>query len=106
VHFTGASPVWVISHACLWAENRWTRPGSSLIRAWIDQGAEWPDSSAKEVVPFQKHWAYIPPKRPPLPKIATARWPKNAIDYFILARLEREKLPHLRKPIASRYCGV
>ena len=64
----------------------------ALIRAWIDQGAEWPESSAKEVVPVQKHWAYIPPKRPPLPKVVNARWPKNAIDYFILARLEKEKL--------------
>ncbi len=64
----------------------------ALIRAWIDQGAEWPESSAKELVPVQKHWAYIPPKRPPLPKVVNARWPKNAIDYFILARLEREKL--------------
>jgi hypothetical protein len=64
----------------------------ALIRAWIDQGAEWPETNAKEVVPAQKHWAYIPPKRPPLPKIVNAPWPKNAIDYFILARLEKEKL--------------
>ena len=63
-----------------------------LIRAWIDQGAEWPDSFATEVVAVQKHWAYIPPKRPALPKVGNASWPKNAIDNFVLARLEREKL--------------
>src|SRR5438034_3123717 len=63
-----------------------------LIRTWIDQGAEWPDSSAREVVPVQKHWAYIPPKRPTLPKVVKPSWPKNAIDNFVLARLEREKL--------------
>src|SRR6267142_1731437 len=33
----------------------------ALIRAWIDQGAGWPDSGTKEVVQVQKHWAYIPP---------------------------------------------
>jgi hypothetical protein len=64
----------------------------ALIRDWIDQGAEWPDSAAKEVVQVQKHWAYIPPKRPELPKVVNANWPKNAIDNFVLARLEREKL--------------
>src|SRR5713226_9069789 len=64
----------------------------ALIRAWIDQGAEWPDSATKEVVQVQKHWAYIAPKRPPLPKVVNASWPKNAIDNFVLARLEREKL--------------
>src|SRR6266481_5995878 len=34
----------------------------ALIRAWIDQGADWPDSATKETVIVQKHWAYIPPK--------------------------------------------
>jgi mono/diheme cytochrome c family protein len=63
-----------------------------LIRAWIERGAEWPDGPTKQVVQIQKHWAYIPPKRPPLPKVVNASWPKNAIDNFVLARLEREKL--------------
>src|SRR5579872_3449059 len=67
-------------------------PQIALIRAWIDQGAEWPDSATKEVAQVPKHWAYIPPKRPPLPKVVNASWPKNAIDSFLLARLEKEKL--------------
>ena len=71
-----------------------------LIRLWIDRGAEWPDSATKEVVQVQKHWAYIPPKRPPLPKVVNARWPRNAIDNFLLARLEREKL--IPSPEADR----
>jgi hypothetical protein len=61
-----------------------------LIRAWIDQGAPWPASVTNEVVQVQKHWAYIPPKRPPLPKIAHASWPNKAIDNFVLKRLEAE----------------
>jgi len=62
------------------------------IKTWIDQGADWPDSATKEVVQVQKHWAYIPPKRPAVPKVVNASWPKNAIDNFVLAHLEREKL--------------
>jgi cytochrome c553 len=52
-----------------------------LIRQWIDQGAKW-----------ETHWAYLAPKRPPLPRVQNARWPRNSIDNFILARLESEKL--------------
>ncbi|MFN4257913.1 MAG: DUF1553 domain-containing protein [Gemmataceae bacterium] len=53
----------------------------ALIRRWIEQGAKW-----------QKHWSFIPPQRPELPQVKDTAWPKNGIDYFILARLEREGL--------------
>src|SRR2546428_1994244 len=52
-----------------------------LIRRWIEQGAKW-----------QQHWSLIPPHRPPLPKVSNTLWPRNAIDSFILERLEREGL--------------
>lgn len=52
-----------------------------LLTRWISQGATW-----------QKHWSFIPPVRPELPEIHNASWPKNAIDRFVLARLEREGL--------------
>jgi mono/diheme cytochrome c family protein len=52
----------------------------ALLRQWIDQGAKW-----------SKHWAWVPPERPVLPEVHTA-WPRNPIDYFVLARLEREGL--------------
>ncbi|HEV3444083.1 MAG TPA: PSD1 and planctomycete cytochrome C domain-containing protein [Gemmataceae bacterium] len=49
----------------------------ALLRQWIDQGAVW-----------SEHWAFVAPRRPPIPKVADKAWPRNAIDYFILARLE------------------
>ncbi|HYL35843.1 MAG TPA: DUF1553 domain-containing protein [Bryobacteraceae bacterium] len=52
-----------------------------LIRRWIEQGAVW-----------ERHWSLSPPKRPPLPGVRDARWPRNPIDYAVLARLEREGL--------------
>jgi mono/diheme cytochrome c family protein len=52
-----------------------------LLRRWIEQGAKW-----------QGHWSLLPPRRPPLPVIKNTRWPRNPIDYFILARLEKEGL--------------
>ncbi len=50
-----------------------------ILKRWIAEGAKWAD-----------HWAYVPPKRWPVPKTKhpTANW----IDNFIRARLEREGL--------------
>src|SRR5262245_16970656 len=53
----------------------------ALIRRWIEQGAKW-----------QQHWAFIPPKRPPLPQVKQRDWPRNGIDYFILAKLQENGL--------------
>jgi mono/diheme cytochrome c family protein len=61
-----------------------------LLRAWIDAGAVWPDALAGE--DKAGHWAFRPPVRPPLPAVKDERWPRNAIDRFILARLEKERL--------------
>src|SRR6185503_4038422 len=52
-----------------------------LLRRWIDEGAKW-----------NTHWAYVPPKRHEAPRVAMGSWPRNAIDNFVLARLEREGL--------------
>jgi mono/diheme cytochrome c family protein len=66
-------------------------PGQiELIRKWIDQGAVWPGGEAEREAP--KHWAYIKPARPPLPRIKNQSWARNPIDQFILARLEKENL--------------
>jgi mono/diheme cytochrome c family protein len=63
-----------------------------LIRNWIDQGAEWPEGVATETAEIKKHWAYVPPQRPPLPKVSSAKWAAGPVDRFILARLEKEGL--------------
>ena len=52
-----------------------------LLKRWIAEGATW-----------QTHWAYDAPKRPALPQIKDKKWPKNEIDSFALAKLEKEKL--------------
>jgi hypothetical protein len=64
-----------------------------ILRAWIAEGAPGlaaPGSSPEaEPVP---HWAFISPRRPPLPTVNREDWAKSAIDHFILARLEKENL--------------
>ncbi len=63
------------------------------LRDWIAAGAE-----------YKTHWAFLPPKQAPLPKVHQSDWPKNAIDNFILARLEAENLHPA--PVADRYTLV
>jgi hypothetical protein len=63
-----------------------------LVRAWIDQGANWPDGVGSPATEVKKHWAYVPPGRPVPPDVKNTAWPENAVDRFVLARLEEEGL--------------
>ena len=44
-------------------------------------------------VAAERHWAFVPPERYPLPAISNDTWPTGAIDHFVLARLDREGIP-------------
>jgi hypothetical protein len=62
------------------------------LRDWIDAGAVWPDALAGEDAPWKRHWAFRPPVRSPLPSVQNTTWPRNPLDRFVLARLEKEGL--------------
>ena len=67
-----------------------------LLRAWIDQGAAWPeeaetaDAESGPAPDEPSYWAYRRLRSPALPQVADGNWVRNPIDRFILARLERE----------------
>jgi len=62
-----------------------------LLRAWIDQGATWPDHlSSKTATPEKAHWAFQPLIRPAIPKVRQRRTVRNPIDNYVIARLEQE----------------
>ncbi len=63
-----------------------------LLRAWIDQGADWPAQSTATGKDAKQHWAYTAPVRPALPSVKSAKWTRNEVDSFVLARLEKEGL--------------
>jgi hypothetical protein len=48
------------------------------LHDWIAAGAPW-----------QNHWAFTTPQRPVPPAVKNSAWPKNPIDQFILAELEK-----------------
>jgi hypothetical protein len=65
-----------------------------LLRAWIKQGAT-----------YEEHWSFQPPTKYPLPDIHQTDWPRQPIDYFVLARLEQESLtpsPEADRPTLIR----
>ncbi len=91
--------------------DRLTPDQIGVLRAWIDQGADWPETNAaganakagaenlrhnsenpKSEPPqaHSSHWAFNPPHRPQLPDVANSDWVRNPIDRFVLARLEAE----------------
>lgn len=69
-----------------------------LLRAWIDQGLHWPKDDTQVVeIPKSDHWAFQTPRRPALPKVYDGQWPRNPIDHFILAKLEKEGITPSRE---------
>jgi hypothetical protein len=52
-----------------------------LLRRWIKQGAKWED-----------HWSFVAPKPQALPAVKHKEWPRQALDRFVLAGLEKEGL--------------
>lgn len=71
-----------------------------MIRIWLDQGAPWTEAIDGTGSGVEKHWAYVKPVRPSLPKVKDVSRVRNAIDRFVLERLEREGLKP--SPEASR----
>lgn len=53
----------------------------SRIKQWIESGAPW-----------QPHWSFIKPERPPVPPISDANRARNPIDAFIRQRLATQGL--------------
>jgi hypothetical protein len=60
------------------SNKKLTEAQKELLRRWIAEGAE-----------YQPHWAYIVPKRPEVPKLASTAVVRNPIDAFIQQALEK-----------------
>lgn len=58
----------------------------AILRTWIDAGARWPEATAIADAP---PWSFRSIVRPRQPAVKNTTWPRNAIDAFVLARLER-----------------
>ena len=74
-----------------------------ILKRWINEGGT-----------YQTHWAFLPPKNHIIPTVAQKDWPKNEIDYFVLAKLEElgmtpneeAEKTHLLKRLAFDITGL
>jgi len=75
------------------AKRPLTQEQKEILKRWIAEGAE-----------YKAHWAFVRPTQASLPSVRDKDWPRNAIDYFVLARLEKEGLKP--SPRADKYTLV
>ncbi len=88
----------------------------ATITRWVEQGAAWPVSTsasttgAPQVRPFDLreragHWSLRPIRDPEPPPVRDEGWPINAVDRFLLARLEAKGIapaPEADRPTLIR----
>ena len=68
----------------------------AVLEEWVKMGAPDPRAGAavaKKVTGMsledgRKFWAYMPPRKSPVPVVKDGAWPRNTIDHFVLAKLE------------------
>ena len=58
----------------------------AILKDWIDQGAR-----------YSGHWSFQPISKPEVPEVEDQSWTQNAIDFFVLHRLQREGLSPSQK---------
>ena len=73
----------------------------AILEKWIADGAYWPedmDAAPIENAEFpleerrQSHWAWHPIASPKIPQVANPEWNKNAIDAFVMSRLQSAQI--------------
>ena len=79
--------------------TRLTAAEVGILRAWIDQGANWPDELAGKVEDKRDWWSLKPLAKPAVPRVADSGI-RNPIDAFIRDRLKTEGYNH--SPEADR----
>ena len=72
------------------------------LAAWVKAGAPWPEDAAPNppapstsfhiTAEQRAYWAFQPLAKAAPPAVKDAAWPRNAIDRFILAKLEEKNL--------------
>ncbi len=73
--------------------DRLTSEEIATLTKWVEQGAVWPEGvDTAKLVDKRDHWSFRPIRRPAVPAARDSSWPRNAIDHFILRRLEKQGL--------------
>ena len=91
----------LIIKAVTWEDDLQMPPKKKLsdeqiadLKKWITIGAPDPREPSKTAVKVDKkaHWAFQPVSKPTPPTVKNASWCNNAVDKFILAKLEEKNM--------------
>jgi len=81
--------------------ERLTEQQIALLRAWIDQGAVWPENAGVKLTDRMDWWSFKPLARPEVPRVQSSKFKvRNPIDAFVVAKLQEKGLP--QSPEADR----
>ena len=77
-------------------DGKLPEPSVAIIKQWVALGAPWSAISSKQASstrtggqgPAAPHWSFQPLVSPTVPTVKDRIWTANAVDAFILARLE------------------
>ncbi len=63
------------------------------LTKWVDDGANWPDGvDLANLEDRSDHWSFKPVTVSDRPAVRDEKWPRNDVDHFILAGLEKKGL--------------
>jgi len=72
--------------------KRLTAAEVGVLRAWVDQGIDWPEKFAGEDAASRTHWAFRPLIMVNPAAVSDPDWVRTTIDHFVLLRLDQEGL--------------
>jgi len=65
----------------------------AVFKHWVEAGLPWPEDRTRVAQQTPStHWSFQPPRQSGEPLLKDKTWPRNSIDKFVLARLEKEGL--------------
>lgn len=71
------------------------------LEQWVKRGLPWDEKALESTAGEQEvahagadksYWAFQPVKKPTVPEVRNAKWARNPIDHFVLAKLEEKQL--------------
>lgn len=105
------SPLWLkVNENEMPPKKPLSKDEKATLRAWITSGAHW---GTGPIDRFQyttddragyDWWSLQPIRRPEPPKTADENWPRNAIDRFVLSKLESKSLSPA--PLADKHTQI
>ena len=84
----------IVDQSMPMGEEKLTEEEISVIGAWINSGASGDTSATREASrneqPDARHWAFVPPQRPPVPQVNDHERVRSPVDAFILRELGKQ----------------